>query len=517
MANEKTLRLVLADQLNASHSWFAKTDSRVTYLLAEMRQETDYVKHHVQKICAFFKGMERFAKALSEAGHNVIYLNLDANITALPVGELLDELCHKHKFGRVEYQRPDEYRLMSQLRDYASGSERQVVECDSEHFLVPFGELDDYFAKGKAVRMESFYRKLRKRFNVLMTDGEPVGGKWNFDAQNRHKLKAADLEDIPKPLVFKTDVSDILARLDRHGVAYFGRVESTLEAAVTRQQARKLLTYFCQHGLPLFGRFQDAMTAESPHSWSLYHSRLSFAMNAKVISPKEVIDAAIKAHVKRPKDIALSSVEGFVRQILGWREYMRGMYWVNMPDYAERNELEASRALPEFFWTGQTRMRCVRESVEQSLDHAYAHHIQRLMITGNFCLLAGIDPDEVDAWYLGIYNDAIEWVEMPNTRGMSLFADGGLIASKPYSASGAYVNRMSDYCRSCAYKVKEKHTNDACPFNSLYWHFMDRHRERFGNNPRIGMIYRNFDNMDPDIRAATLERAETLLASLDDV
>ncbi|MFK8030419.1 MAG: cryptochrome/photolyase family protein [Gammaproteobacteria bacterium] len=515
MSKDKTLRLVLGDQLNAGHSWFENVDDRVTYLVAEMRQETDYVVHHVQKICGFFKAMELFAKALSEAGHKVIYLTLDAAKTALPLTELVDDLCNKHSFSRFEYQRPDEYRLWEQLRRYSEVSERNVLEVDTEHFLVPFDEISDYFKPDKSIRMEAFYRKLRKRFNVLMDGDEPAGGKWNYDAQNRNKLKVADLDEIPSPLTFSNDVTDVVARLDRHGVRYFGRVEQNLEATVTRRQARKLLKFFCNQCLPLFGRFQDAMTSRSPHSWSLYHSRLSFAMNAKMISPQEVISAAIDEHKKRPKDIPLASVEGFVRQILGWREYMRGMYWINMPQYATLNEFAAERALPEFFWTGKTRMNCVSESVNQSLEHAYAHHIQRLMITGNFCLLTGINPDEVDQWYLGIYNDAIEWVEMPNTRGMSLFADGGLIASKPYAASGAYVNRMSDYCSDCSYNVKQKHTEDACPFNSLYWNFMHEHRKRFEKNPRIGMIYRNFDKMDDELKEATLARAQKLLGSMD--
>lgn len=517
MSKKKTLRLVLGDQLNASHSWFRDKEKEVTYLIAELRQETDYVVHHVQKLCAFLKAMEQFAQALSEAGHNVIYLTLDASRTAMPLTDLIDDMCAKHHFSKVEYQRPDEYRLMTQLRNYAQSSDHDVVECDTEHFLVPFDELETYFDAGKAVRMEAFYRKLRKRFDILMQDDEPEGGKWNYDANNRNKLKADDLKGIPSPKVFSNDVTDILARLDRHSVKYFGTVAPSLESAVTRRQARNLLKYFCQKCLPLFGRFQDSMTANSPHQWSLYHSRLSFAMNAKMISPREVIDAALQAWRDDPDAIPLSSIEGFVRQILGWREYMRGMYWINMPDYSGLNEFSADAGLPAFFWTGETDMSCMRHAIGQSLDHAYAHHIQRLMITGNFCLLAGVDPDEVDRWYLGVYVDAIEWVEMPNTRGMSLFADGGLIASKPYSASGAYVNRMSDYCKDCRYNVKEKHTDDACPFNSLYWHFMHRHRKKFERNPRIGMIYRNFDKMDEAIKKATLARAKKLLKNTEEL
>ena len=257
------------------------------------------------------------------------------------------------------------------------------------------------------------------------------------------------------------------------------------------------------------------MTANSEHAWSLYHSRLSFAMNAKILSPMQVINRAIIEFESRPEDISLAQIEGFIRQIIGWREYVRGMYWANMPEYSRLNSLEAKRDLPAYFWSGDTKMNCMKQSIRQSLDTAYAHHIQRLMVIGNFCLLTGINPDQVDEWYLGVYIDAIEWVEMPNTRGMSQFADGGLIASKPYTASGAYINRMSDYCSSCQYSVKEKIGESACPFNSLYWHFMNRHHDRFSKNPRIGMVYRNFEKMDNELREETIRRGEWVLNNLN--
>jgi len=257
------------------------------------------------------------------------------------------------------------------------------------------------------------------------------------------------------------------------------------------------------------------MTHKSEHAWSLYHSRVSFALNSKILHPMQVIERAIVEYHSRPEEISLAQIEGFVRQIIGWREFVRGMYWVNMPEYSNLNELDAQKDLPEFFWTGETKMNCMSQSIKQSLEYAYAHHIQRLMVTGNFALLAGLNPDQVDDWYLGIYIDAIEWVEMPNTRGMSQFADGGLIASKPYTASGAYINRMSDYCSGCHYKVKEKVGETSCPFNSLYWHFMHRHRDKFGRNPRIGMVYRNLDKMEDSLREQVFERAEAILENLD--
>lgn len=347
-----------------------------------------------------------------------------------------------------------------------------------------------------------------------MDDDEPVAGRWNFDAENRNKLRADDIAAIPEPLIFATDVSDILARLDEFDIDYFGKISNPLPWPISRQDSLQLLDHFCEVCLPCFGRFQDALTGRSPHSWSLYHSRLSFALNSKLISPLEVIDKAISQFHKFDT-VDIAAVEGFVRQILGWREFVRGIYWRNMPDYATRNHYNADRSLPDFFWSGQTRMRCLHRAISESLEHAYAHHIQRLMVTGNFCLITGIDPDQVDAWYLGIYIDAIEWVEMPNTRGMALYGDGGLLGTKPYAAGGNYINKMSDYCSDCFYKVSEKTGDRACPLNSLYWHFMYRHREELMNNQRLRMIYGSWNRMGDAQQQAILQQAERHLAALD--
>lgn len=516
--NYKTLRLILGDQLNASHSWYQDKDESVLYVIAELHQEASYVKHHVQKIAAFFLSMQAFAKALQSASHEVLYLTLEDTAGYADLPSLIAQLCSQFNVGRFEHQRPDEYRLLSQIQSVNFEALSVEYVCvDTEHFILSFDEIDKYFTKGKALRLEGFYRKMRLRHQIMMDGDAPLGGQWNFDADNRNKLKKADLADIPEPLVFKNDIGDLLKRLEEHNIEHFGEIEDSLIWPVTRKQSLQLLDYFCEHGLPRFGQFQDAMTANSPHAWSLYHSRLSFSMNAKLISPLQVVRRAIQEFESRPDDISLAQIEGFVRQIIGWREFVRGMYWVNMPDYSGLNSLEAKRDLPSYFWTGKTKMNCMRQSLNQSLEFAYAHHIQRLMVIGNFCLLAGIDPDQVDQWYLGVYIDAIEWVEMPNTRGMSQFADGGLIASKPYTASGAYINRMSDYCSGCHYSVKEKVGETACPFNSLYWHFMHRHRDRLGKNARIGMVYRNLDKMDSTLREGTIERAKQLIENLGDL
>ena len=511
-----TIRLILGDQLNASHSWYETKDDNVLYLIAELKQETDYVKHHVQKITAFFSAMANFSKALKESGHRVLHLRLSDTKKYPTLPNLIETLCKEYQANQFEYQRPDEYRLKNQMQNI-SITGVGISQVDTEHFLVPFEEIGNHFKAGKATRMENFYRKIRKRFDILMDGDEPLGGQWNYDQDNRKKIKKSDLSDIPEPLIFNNKTTDVVKRLERHKIVHFGKLDDKLVWPVTRIQALQQLEYFCQYCLPKFGTFQDAMTSKSKHSWSLYHSRISFALNSKILNPLQVVRRAEQEYLSRQDEISLAQIEGFIRQIIGWREFVRGIYWANMPNYSKLNHLNAKRDLPNFFWTGNTKMRCMQYSIGQSLEFAYAHHIQRLMVIGNFCLLAGIDPDQVDEWYLGVYIDAIEWVEMPNTRGMSQFADGGLIASKPYTASGAYINRMSDYCSDCHYNVKEKVGETACPFNSLYWYFMHRHKDKFGNNPRISMVYRNLEKMDDTLKADTLQQADWLLDNINNL
>lgn len=513
----KTLRLILGDQLNAEHSWFRHKDESTLYLIAEMHQETGYVKHHVQKICAFFKAMEKFALALREAGHEVLHLSLDDTDKYSTLDALVNAIAEEHQCQHFQYQRPDEYRLLVQLRELKLNGDCSKNEVDSEHFLLPFDEIDQEFAEGKHVRMEMFYRRMRKRFDILMEGKKPLGERWNFDSENRKALKTEDIKDVPEPLTFSDDVTDILERLERHQVNHFGEVCTQLIWPSSRKQALTLLEHFCRHCLPHFGDYQDAMTDRSEHAWSLFHSRLSFALNSKILHPKQVIQQALDAYGQSEGLISLSQIEGFVRQVLGWREYVRGVYWRNMPKYAGHNYFEASRALPEWFWTSNTRMHCMQQAIDQSLKYSYAHHIQRLMITGNFALLAGLDPDAVDRWYLGIYIDAIEWVELPNTRGMSQFADGGLIATKPYAASGNYVNKMSDYCKNCHYQAKEKTGDKACPLNSLYWHFLDRHSDLLGNNPRMAFPYKAWQRMSEDDKHAILDKADQVLENIQNL
>lgn len=515
-----TLRLILGDQLNASHSWYKQKDNNTLYVVAELHQEASYTRHHIQKIQAFFAAMRAFANALQAAGHAVLHLTLDDTAQYPTLPDLLTHLSKTYDIQAVEYQQPDEYRLSTQLAEFTQSLLMPTRCVETEHFYIPSAELSDYFKANKQHRLEHFYRSMRKRFDLLMVADEPEGGQWNFDQDNRQKLKKADLPDVPEPLLFANDVNEITARLRRHNVSTIGHASEQLLWPINRAQALELLDYFCRICLPKFGAFQDAMTGKLKSlgedlGWSLYHSRVSFALNSKMISPKQVIDTAIRFYRESNGQISLSQIEGFVRQIIGWREFVRGIYWANMPNYAQLNHLEATRKLPAWFWTGNTKMNCLSHAITQSLDFAYAHHIQRLMVTGNFCLLAGIHPDEVDQWYLGIYIDAIEWVEMPNTRGMSQFADGGIVGSKAYAASGNYVNKMSDYCSDCHYKVKESVGEQACPLNALYWHFMHNNQSKFKNNPRTAMVYKNWLKKEPEAREAVLNQASHYLANLE--
>ncbi len=517
MTQYHTLRVILGDQLNAGHKWLRKVDDGVLYLMAELHPEATYVRHHFQKLCAFFLAMEKFSEALQEAGHQVRFLTLDQTQDKT-LASLIMETANELGVRRIELQRPDEYRVLMEYKSVAEKAVQSVSLHDTQHFMLPFDDIPKHFKPKAPTRMEHFYRKMRQRFNILMEDeNTPEGGKWNFDSSNRQKLKAKDMAHIPEPLSFQQDVTTIKERIERHQIPYLGQPCDTLLWPVTRHDALTLLQFFCDHLLPNFGRFQDAMTDQTPHKWSLYHSRLSFALNTKMISPKHVIKAAVLTYEYRKKDISIAQVEGFVRQILGWREYVRGMYWINMPDYHDQNALEAHRDLPSYFWDGHTKMNCLSQAIGQSLEYAYAHHIQRLMVTGNFCLLTEVEPSQVDEWYLGIYVDALEWVELPNTRSMSQFADGGWIASKPYAASGSYIQRMSDYCASCHYDVNEKTTENACPLNSLYWRFMDKHRERLFKNPRIGVIYGNWDRQDASYRQEILDRAQWCLDNIEEL
>jgi len=507
----KTLRLILGDQLNYKHSWFDKTDEDVVYCLFEMRQETDYVIHHIQKVIGFFSAMRSFSKYLKDQGHKVNYFRINHPENTQSLTNNLNLLIKKHTIQKFEYLHPDEYRLDQQLTEYCKALQIDYKVFDTEHFYTSRTELAEFFKGKKQYLMENFYRYMRKKHDVLMISGNPEGGKWNFDKSNRKKWKGKP--QIPHYLKFYNEVSYILQDIQESKIKTIGNFnKETFDYPINREQAFEQLIYFCEHLLVHFGDYQDAMSTQEVF---LFHSRISFAMNIKLISPKEIIETVLKHYRENQDEIHISQVEGFVRQILGWREYMRGMYWHLMPDYKSKNELENQNKLPDFFWTGNTKMNCLNHAINNSLDNAYAHHIQRLMITGNFALLTQTHPDEVDAWYLGIYADAIEWSQLTNTRGMSQFADGGLIATKPYVSSGSYIHKMSNYCDSCHYNKNEKITENACPFNSLYWNFLDDKRPQLQNNRRMGMMYSLLDKMDKDQLIKIKKRANAIMENPD--
>lgn len=512
MTKPKTLRLILGDQLNINHTWFRQVDDSVTYVLMEIRSETDYAQHHIQKVIGFFAAMRQFAATLQAQNHQVIYLKLNDPGNLQQFDKNCAALIQAHQFTQFEYQLPDEYRVQAHLDAFTNQLEIPFKISDTEHFYSTRAELGTLFEGKKTYLMETFYRYMRKKHRVLMQDDDkPLHDKWNFDEDNRQKLPK-NHQPI-QPLLFSNKVVEIASEIEKAQIKTIGTVDATQFIwPIDRAQSLQLLDFFIEHCLPLFGTFQDAM---APNAWSLYHARLSFSLNIKLISPKEVVNRAIEAYQNAPDQIAYNQLEGFVRQIIGWREYMRGIYWLKMPEYANLNYFEHTEKLPTWFWTGETKMNCLKHAITQSLDYAYAHHIQRLMLTGNFALLAGVHPDAVDQWYLGIYIDAIEWVEITNTRGMSQFADGGIVGSKPYVSSASYIHKMSSYCADCHYDKSKKTGENACPFNSLYWNFYDRHEAKLAKNPRIGMMYKVWHNMESEARAALLEQAAFYLKQVD--
>ena len=405
---------------------------------------------------------------------------------------------------------PDEYRLDKQLQTFCKTLDIPYQVYDTEHFYTYRDEVALFFKGKKQFLMENFYRYMRKKHQILMQGEVPIGGKWNYDSQNRKKWKKGD---IPKFKNFKHNVSKIYDDIKTARVITFGNIDiQDFEYPISRQEGLLQLQYFCECLLIRFGTYQDAMHTQEIY---LFHSRISFALNCKLISPKDVITTIERYHKKQVGIIEIAQTEGFIRQILGWREYMRGMYWMTMPDYKKCNHFNHNQELPDFYWNAHTNMNCIKHAVQNSLDNAYAHHIQRLMVLGNYALLSMANPSQVDAWYLGVYIDAIEWVQLPNTRGMSQYADGGLIATKPYISSASYINKMSNYCTSCTYNHKTRIESDSCPFNSLYWNFLEIHREKLAKNRRMKMMYSILNKIPIEEREKIKKRAMHIITTQD--
>ena len=499
-----TLRVILGDQLSTRLEAIAEADrERDVFLMAEVMTEATYVRHHVKKIAFLFSAMRHFAEALRQAGYAVRYVTLEdaANSQSLD-GEILRAVEALNP-DRVVVTEPGEWRLRERLESLRTALPVPFNILPDTRFLCSYENFKTWADGRKELRMEFFYREMRRRHHILIeTDNKPTGGQWNFDTENRKPPKAGLTS--PKRISFRKDaitlaVLDLVRRRFPDG---FGRLEP-FHFAVTRRQALQELDYFIVQILPDFGDYQDAMVAGEPF---LRHSLLAAYLNAGLLYPLEVCQKAEMAY--RNASAPLNAVEGFIRQILGWREFVRGIYWRFMPHYVEKNALGAVEPLPSFYWSGETQMACMREAISHTFDHAYSHHIQRLMITGNFALLAGIDPKAVHEWYLSVYADAYEWVEAPNTLGMALHADGGILASKPYAASGNYINKMSNFCRGCAYDPTTAVGDRACPFNALYWDFLARHRERFSGNARMPYVYATWDKMGTEKQTTLRQQAE---------
>lgn len=503
-----TIRLILGDQLNPKHSWFQETHPDVTYLMFELRQETDYVLHHAQKILGIFSAMRNFAHELQSQGHRLYYRKIDAHQTSLT--DLIQEQINALNAEKFEYQEPDEWRLDHQLQEFCKSLSIESKCVSSEHFLVDRQDVQIFFGSRKKWLMENFYRHMRVKFGILLEEeNKPIGGTWNYDHENRKPWKGNPTE--PFDMRQTHNHESIWEEIKNAQVASFGSAQAqAFRWPLNRKEALIDLGHFIEERLPFYGDFQDALAVDH---WRLFHALISFALNTKMLHPLEVVRAAQKAFEQGKAPLA--SVEGFIRQIIGWREYIRGVYWANMPNYVEHNFFEHERPLPTWYWTGETKMQCMKSAIGQSLEHAYAHHIQRLMVIGNFSLLAGLAPKEVHAWYLGVYIDAFEWVELPNTLGMSQFADGGLLATKPYVSSAAYIDKMGDYCKRCHYDKKLRVGEKACPMNALYWDFFDRHEKRLSNNPRIGMSYMTLRKMKDSDKEDFRTQAKNTLLKMD--
>ncbi|PNQ03745.1 cryptochrome/photolyase family protein [Sphingobium sp. SA916] len=502
---------ILGDQLTPGIASLRNADPANSILLMmEVADETTYVRHHKAKIAFILSAMRHHADRLRALGWTVDYVKLDQPENSGSFTGEVARAIERHRPSAIHVTEGGEWRVRAMLEEWEGRFGIPVTIHEDDRFLCSHAEFDAWAAARQQLRMEFFYRDMRRRTGLLLTEeGEPEGGQWNFDAENRKPPPRRDLL-MPQPLRFRPDpiTRDVLALVAARFSDHIGSLDH-FHFAVTHEDAQRQQDHFLDHALPRFGDYQDAMLTDEPFLW---HSVLSPYINAGLLDPLSLCRAVEGRY--RAGRVPLNAAEGFIRQVIGWREYVRGVYWHEGPGYGRRNALDATRDLPGFYWTGKTDMHCMARAVGQTIDHAYAHHIQRLMITGNFALLAGIDPVQVHVWYLEVYADAYEWVEMPNTIGMALFADGGLLGSKPYAAGGAYINRMSDYCGRCRYDVKQRLGEDACPFNALYWDFLARNERKLARNPRLAMPYRNWNRMSVEDRAALRKQAARFLDGL---
>ncbi len=512
MPRVRNLTIVFGDQLDRESAAFDAFDKQKDLVwMAEVEGESKYVRSHKVRIALFLTAMRHFAEELRQQGFRVEYRMLDAlDNTGQMASEIRNALA-RFKPERVVAVEPGEYRIQEMLKAVAAESAVPLEIRPDRHFFCSRQEFA-HWAKGHAqLRMEFFYREMRKKSKFLMESGTPEGGKWNYDTENRKTFgKSGPGLLTAAPQNFPPDeiTHDVLALVERTFPHHPGLLDH-FDFPVTAKQASEALTDFVTHRLPVFGDYQDAMWTDEPY---LFHSRLSAMMNLKLLNPRKVLMAVQDAY--QSGYAPLAAAEGYVRQILGWREYIRGVYWLHMPQFLHENALDAQEELPDLYWTGDTDMNCLKQAVGQTLKYGYAHHIHRLMVTGLFSLLFGVRPIEIHKWYLAIYWDAVEWVELPNVLGMSQYADGGLMASKPYIATGKYISRMSNYCSGCRYKPDRIVGENACPFTTLYWDFLIKHETRLENNPRMSLQVRNVTRMKEPQREEIRQQARQVRESL---
>ena len=507
MAELRHLIVVLGDQLDLDESAFDGFDADLDAVwMAEVAEESTHAWSSKPRTVMFLAAMRHFALALRSAGRPLHYCRLDAPGNRGSLGGQLQADVLRLQPVRLIMTEPGDWRVMRMIESVAQAQGLPLDIREDRHFFSSVREFAAHAKERKSLRMEYFYRAQRQRHGVLMQERDPVGGQWNFDAENRGAFGAAGPGPVPARSTFEPDAvtCEVIALVESCFAAHPGRLDS-FAWPVTRAQALQSLRAFIRDRLPLFGRYQDAMWPADP--W-LYHAHLSAALNLKLLNPREVVAAAETAY--RDGDAPLASVEGFIRQILGWREYVRGIYWTQMPHYAQRNALDAREDLPAWFWTGDTDMACLRDALEQTLTHGYANHIQRLMVIGLYALMLGVQPRQVHAWYLAVYVDAVEWVELPNTLGMSQYADGGVMGSKPYIATGKYIQRMSPHCKGCRYDPAQSSGERACPFTTLYWDFLMRHEAQLAKNPRMALQVKNLARLPDTHKQGVIERAAAI-------
>lgn len=512
MRSMRHLIIVLGDQLDSRSAAFDGFDRREDAVwMAEVAGEAQHVPSHKARIALFLSAMRHFRMSLEDEGITVYYRKLEDPGNRGTLGRELEETAVRFKPRRLIVVEPGEWRVREEIKEAAKRAGIDLEIREDHHFVASHEDFESFARGKKQLRMEFFYRSMRRKMGILMEGNAPEGGKWNYDTENRKGFEKKGPGQIPVPVSFPPDeiTREVLEIVGKFFAGHPGSLRH-FDWPVTRQQAAEALQDFAANRLSLFGPYQDAMWAGHPY---LYHSRLASSMNLKLLAPREAVRAAEEAYRKRRA--ALNCVEGFIRQIIGWREYVRGVYWHFMPDYLSMNAMDADLPLPRLYWTAETEMNCLREAVSQTLEYGYAHHIQRLMVTGLFALLLGVNPREVHEWYLAIYVDAVEWVELPNTLGMSQFADGGIMASKPYVATGKYIDRMSNYCGSCRYDPDKRQSEKACPFTVLYWDFLIRHRKRIGRNPRMGLQMKNADRLGTTEQRNIRRHADAIRRSID--